>query len=169
MLAIRSLTCTKAFCMFSISISRIVLVRFRILMSTVSSFFRLPTGSAAQKARCVKWIDCKFTQCINEQLFRWLKGLNVLEQSFARFVPVDHELMGGVLGNQILERPVAETPCWSATRAQRTGRSPRQIPSLGRLRGAREVSGAARRALAQALSGLPDHPLQGSLLQEGLN
>lgn len=85
--------------MFSISISRIDFVRFRILMSMVSSFFRLPTGSAAQQPRSIEWIDCKFSQCINERLCRWLEGRNVLEQSLARFVPVDHELMGGVLHN----------------------------------------------------------------------
>ena len=37
----------------------------------------------------------EFAQCINEQLFRWLKGRNVLEQPVLRFVPVDYKLMGG--------------------------------------------------------------------------
>ena len=40
-----------------------------------------------------------FTQCINEQLFRWLGGRSVREKPFPRFVPVDHELMGEVLGS----------------------------------------------------------------------
>ena len=51
---------------------------------------------------------CEFTQCIDEQLFRWLGRRNILEQPVPRFVSVDNELMGGVLGNQFLERPVAE-------------------------------------------------------------
>lgn len=67
----------------SLSISRIDFVRFRILISTVSSFSRPPTGSAAQKPRFTEWIDCQFPQRINERLFRWIERRNILEQSLA--------------------------------------------------------------------------------------
>ena len=40
----------------------------------------------------------------NEPLFGWHKGRNVLEQRFLRFVPVDDELMRGVIGSQPLKR-----------------------------------------------------------------
>ena len=79
-------------------------------MSIDSSFLCLPATSIAPKQYFVKWMVCEFTQCINKQLFRCLRGRNVLEQRFPRFVPVDHKLMGGVVGNQLLERPVAEIP-----------------------------------------------------------
>ena len=105
--------------MFSISISRTVLVRFRILMSTISSFTCFPVASIAQEQHLVERIDCNFTQCINEQLFRYLRGRNVLEQRFPRFVPVDHKLMGGVVAHQPLERLVAETLLWQTPHARR--------------------------------------------------
>ena len=94
MLAITSLTCPKAFCMFLISISRTELVRFRILMPTVSSFFRLATWSIAREPHFAGSVACLFTQCIDEQLLRWLGGRDVLEQRIPWFVPADHKLMG---------------------------------------------------------------------------
>ena len=96
--------------MFSISKSRTDLVRLRILLSTISSFCRLPPRSIAPEPHCVERAVCEFTQRINEQLFRWLGGRNVLEQPFPRFVPVDYELMGGVVAHQLLECLVAEIP-----------------------------------------------------------
>ena len=44
----------------------------------------------------------------NEQLFCWHRGCNVLEQRFLRFVPVNHELMRRVIGNEFLERAVTK-------------------------------------------------------------
>ncbi len=99
MYSLRSLIYSEVSFLCSLSISRIDFVRFRILMSTVSSFFRPPTGSTAQEPHFVERAVCKFTQRINERLFRWLERRNILEQSLARFVPIDYELVGGVLYN----------------------------------------------------------------------
>ena len=75
-------------------------------MSTISSFFRLPAKSIAQEPHCVVRAMCEFTQCIDEQLFRWLGGRNVLEQPFPWFFPVYREPWGGAIVNQRLKPPV---------------------------------------------------------------
>ena len=106
--------------MISISISRIDFVRLRISMSTVFSLFRLPPRSIAPEPHCVEQAVGEFTQCIDEQLLRWLGGRNVLEQRFPRFVPIDHELMGGVVAHQPLDRLVAETLQWQTPHARRS-------------------------------------------------
>ena len=60
----------------SLSISRIDFVRFRILMSTVSSFVRHSPASVAQELHFVEWVTREFPQRINELLFRRLGGRN---------------------------------------------------------------------------------------------
>ena len=144
-------------------------------MSTISSFFRLPAKSIAQEPHCVVRAMCEFTQCIDEQLFRWLGGRNVLEQPVPRFVPIDHELMGGVRGSQLLEGPVAEATLWQTPHARRSAVSgPVSSTNLesarapGPLRGGWGLK-AASRYPDPSLSGLPRHTPQGSLIQEGLN
>ena len=75
-------------------------------MSTVSSSSRLLATSIAQDPHFVERAVCELTQCIDGQLFRWLEGLNVLEQPFPWFFPVYREPWGGAIVNQRLKPPV---------------------------------------------------------------
>ena len=109
--------------MFSISISRIDFVRLRISMSTVFSLLAPPPWSIAPEPQCVVRAMCEFTQCINEQLLRWLGGRKILEQPVPRFVPIDHELMGGCSAVSSWrarrgDSSLADAPCPAVCREQ---------------------------------------------------